>query len=120
SRRELEMLATRFKVPRERMDVLLTPIDTDVFRPRERDAACRSPGLDASRRYVLFVGRLDDNVKRISLLIESFAICAAQWPDVELLIAGEGEDRKRLSARVERDGRLPVRLLAHVEDTARI
>ena len=115
SRRELEMLATRFRVPSERMEVLLTPIDCDVFRPLDRDAACRTVGLDASRRYVLFVGRLDDNVKRISVLIDCFARCAADSTDVELLIAGDGEDRRRLQVRAAQYGNIAIRFLGRVE-----
>ncbi len=120
SRRELEMLATRFRVPRERMEVLLTPIDCDVFRPVDRDAACQSAGLDASQRYLLFVGRLDDAVKRISVLIDCFAKCAREWPDVELLIAGDGEDGRRLQSRVRQHGNIPIRFLGQVEDSARL
>ena len=58
--------------------------------------ATRLAGLDPDRRYVLFVGRLDDSVKRVSALIRSFAGLAPVHPDVDLLVAGEGPDGQGL------------------------
>jgi len=52
--------------------------------------------LDSTRRYLLFVGRLDDAVKRVSALIHAFASEADKHPDVDFLIAGSGPDEKEL------------------------
>src|SRR5207248_2821540 len=92
SRGELEMLATRYRVPRDRLDVILTPIDTAAYRPLDRVAACAAAGLDPRRRHLLFVGRHDDHVKRIGAIIRSFAALAAEHPDADLVIAGDGPD----------------------------
>jgi glycosyltransferase involved in cell wall biosynthesis len=92
SRDELEMLANRYKVPRERLWIILTPIDTTVFHPLDRAAACRGAGLDPARRYLLFVGRLDDDQKRISALLRTFAVLAGAHEGIDLLIAGDGPD----------------------------
>ena len=86
------MLASRYGVSRERMKVVLTPIDTETFNPRGRAEACRAAALDPSRRYILFVGRLDDKVKRVGDLIRALSALAAEFIDVDLLIIGEGED----------------------------
>ena len=48
------------------------------------------------RRYLLYIGRLDDNVKQVSALIRAFATVAAEHRDVDLLIAGDGSDREKL------------------------
>lgn len=96
SQGELEMLATSFLVPRERIGVILTPINTTDYRPLDRIAACCAAGLDPDRRYLLFVGRLDDRVKRVSAIIRTFATLAARHPDTDLLIVGEGNDGERL------------------------
>ena len=56
----------RFGVSPERTAVVLTPIDLDVFRPREL--------RDTRRRRLLFAGRLDDQVKRVSDLIRALAL----------------------------------------------
>jgi glycosyltransferase involved in cell wall biosynthesis len=95
-RDECDMLASRYRVPSERLMVILTPIDTTAFRPVEHTVACRMAGLDVQRRYLLFVGRLDDSVKRVSALIQSFAAVAAAYQDVDLLVVGEGNDGLKL------------------------
>jgi glycosyltransferase involved in cell wall biosynthesis len=96
SRDELDMLASTYRVPRECLALILTPIDTTVFRPLDRTGACRAAGLDPARRYLLFVGRLDDQVKRVSTLIRGFAALAAEQRDADLLVVGDGPDGQRL------------------------
>jgi glycosyltransferase involved in cell wall biosynthesis len=96
SHEELEMLTREYAVDRKRLALILTPIDTDVFEPRERLQACARVGLDPARRYLLFVGRLQDSVKRVSALIAAFGGLAPAYPDVDLLIVGEGRDGERL------------------------
>jgi glycosyltransferase involved in cell wall biosynthesis len=93
---ELEMLANRYRVPREHLTVIRPPVDTAVFRPLDRRSACRAAGLDPNRRHVLFVGRLDDGVKRVSTIIRAFAAAAATHRDVDLVIVGDGRDGERL------------------------
>jgi glycosyltransferase involved in cell wall biosynthesis len=72
---ELEMLANRHRVPRERLWVILTPIDTTVFRPFERAAACRAAGLDIARRYLLFIGRLEEDQTEALVRLYNTAEC---------------------------------------------
>jgi glycosyltransferase involved in cell wall biosynthesis len=71
-------------------------IDTTAFQPMARSVACHIVGLDAARRYLLFVGRLDDSVKRVSALIQAFAALAVEYRDVDLLVVGEGNDGPKL------------------------
>jgi glycosyltransferase involved in cell wall biosynthesis len=97
-RHELETLASRYRVPRQRLTVIRPPVDTTVFRPLDRIAACRAAGLAPTRRYVLFVGRLDDGVKRVSAIIGAFAAVAVTHRDTDLVIVGDGSDRDRLQA----------------------
>jgi glycosyltransferase involved in cell wall biosynthesis len=94
---EREILLNRFHVSPSRLTVILTPIDTSVFRPLDRDVACRSIDLMPDRRYLLFVGRLDDQVKRITLLIDTFSALSESHPSIDLLIVGEGRDGKQLA-----------------------
>ncbi len=96
SQKELDMLAQRYRVPRERLSVILTPVDTDVFRPVDRLKARQAVGLESSRRYLLFAGRLADSVKRVSALIRAFASVVQDHPDVDFLIAGTGPDEEKL------------------------
>jgi glycosyltransferase involved in cell wall biosynthesis len=96
SRSELEMLASRFKVKRERLQTILTPIDIGIFRPVDRSQACREANLCVSSRYLLFVGRLHDRVKKISSLLRVFENLSTQFSDVHLIIIGEGPDSATL------------------------
>ena len=75
---------------------MLTPVDTSVFRPLDRDEACRLAGLDPARRYLLFVGRLSDSEKRVGALIDAFARELPRADDVDLLVAGDGKDAPAL------------------------
>jgi glycosyltransferase involved in cell wall biosynthesis len=93
---ERRMLVNRFRVPSGRIPVILTPIDTESYRPQERETACLALGLDPKRRYLLFVGRLDDGVKRVSAIIEAFSSLREKYPLVDLLILGDGADRRKL------------------------
>jgi glycosyltransferase involved in cell wall biosynthesis len=93
---EMEMLVTRFGVPRDRMVVVLTPIDVSTFRPLDRTAACAAFDLDPSRRYVVFVGRFDP-VKRLDAIVREFAALAGKHADADLLLAGSGREQESLS-----------------------
>jgi glycosyltransferase involved in cell wall biosynthesis len=95
---ERSMLVGRFRVPSERVMVILTPIDTEAFRPMVRQEAYAAAGLQAGRRYLLYVGRLSDHDKRVGALIEAFTAIAARHADTDLLIAGEGRDGAGLRA----------------------
>src|SRR5262249_12102728 len=90
--REAEMLRTHFHVPPSRIEVILTPIDTSGCHPMDRTEACQAAGLDPARRYLLFVGRLDDRIKRVGAQIRAFAGLAEQYADTDFLIVGEGND----------------------------
>jgi glycosyltransferase involved in cell wall biosynthesis len=61
-----------------------------------RSVACHIAELEVARHYLLFVGRLDDRVKRVSALIQAFAALAAAYRDVDLLVVGEGNDGPKL------------------------
>ncbi len=114
SQNELEMLQTRFRVPRERMSVILTPMDLRVFRPIDRAQACEAVGLSPARRYLLFVGRLDDKVKRVSRIIRTFAMQAREHADVDLLIVGDGPDNAALQRQAEKQAPGRVQFLGWI------
>jgi glycosyltransferase involved in cell wall biosynthesis len=59
-------------------------------------AAHRFAAVDASQRYLLFVGRLDDGVKRVRSIIQAFAAVCNKDPSADLIIIGDGEDREKL------------------------
>lgn len=101
SRVERDRLIASYGVDAHKVRVVLTPIDTVAFAPCPRSEACAAAGLAPGRRYVLFMGRLDDRVKRVSSLIRAFAAVADRFSDVDLVIAGDGPDREHLRHVVE-------------------
>jgi glycosyltransferase involved in cell wall biosynthesis len=99
---EFKMLVERYGIAPDRLAVIRPEVDITVFRPRDRIEACRAAGLDPRRRYVLFVGRLDDSVKRVSSIIEAFSVRMAEYVDADLLVVGDGRDRSSLRAQAMR------------------
>lgn len=114
-RDEREMLVRRFGVRRERVDVVLTPIDLDAFRPIDRATAYAAAGLDSTRRYVLFVGRLEP-VKRLAAIVRAFAAVAPAHQDADLLIAGTGREEPELRALAEAAAPGRIRFLGWIAD----
>jgi glycosyltransferase involved in cell wall biosynthesis len=105
---EAHRLRHEYAIPESRLFILRPPVDTEVYRPMERDNCCREFGLAPGKRYLLFVGRLDDGVKRISTILEQFALRAARYPDVDFVIAGSGRDEAAL--RTQASQNLPGRV----------
>jgi glycosyltransferase involved in cell wall biosynthesis len=81
-------------VPERRVHHIPHGVDTEKFSPGERGGARTSLGLSARARIVLAVGGLLP-VKAFDRLIMALNHLE---PDVLLVIAGEGPERKRLSA----------------------
>jgi starch synthase len=96
SERERQLLAKEYNVRLDRQDVILTPLPIDTYRPLDRDACLRETGLRKDRRYFIFVGRLDDRIKRISTIFRALAALSAQAPEAHLLVVGSGPDRAEL------------------------
>ena len=88
----------------DRVDVVLNGIDHARFRrePWRRAGVRAKFGLDDDVIVIGAVGRLEPQ-KRFDLLLEAFAVIAAQR-NVHLLIAGEGSLRPALEAQIARLG----------------
>jgi glycosyltransferase involved in cell wall biosynthesis len=87
--------------PRRFYRVPYTP-DYDAFKRVEAvelDRFRQKFGLSDARRYFLFSGRLVP-VKRLDLLIDAFAAIAAERPEWDLLLVGDGILREELKRRV--------------------
>jgi glycosyltransferase involved in cell wall biosynthesis len=117
---ELEMLVGRYHVPRERLRVILAPINITEFQPMDRTEACRRTGIDPARRYLLFVGRLDDGVKRVSALIQAFSAIASTHHDMDLIIVGDGPDCMRLQTLAAEQAPKRVHFFGWVSEAKRL
>ena len=92
-------------------------VDTERIRPpddRARAAARQRFGIDEHAPAVVSVSRLVPR-KGMDTLVRAAAVLAPYWPDLRVLIAGEGRDRGRIARLAEGLG-APVRLLGRVPE----
>lgn len=87
-------------VPRERLTLIENAIDTEEFkRTRPSGASPLRANVPPGRLIVGAVGRLSEE-KGFHLLIEAVERCIERGLDLELWIAGEGDQHARLSAQI--------------------
>ena len=94
---EIRAELLRRGVRTDRVRTVLNGIDYRAFR-RDRavePAVRRELGLAASDVVVGSVGRLEPQ-KRFDLLIRACAVLQRRWPQLRLVIAGDGSERTRL------------------------
>jgi glycosyltransferase involved in cell wall biosynthesis len=120
SHREADHVSQRFGVAPSRCHVVLTPIDLEVFRPLPRAAAMEAAGLDENKRYFLYVGRLDDDVKRVTNLIRAFKEAIGDNDEIELVIVGDGPDGEKIRRQGEDSLGDQARFLGWVSDPVRL
>jgi glycosyltransferase involved in cell wall biosynthesis len=101
-KREEIFLKKKYKLNPNRMSIVRSPIDISVYKPDCRESACLGSGLDSNKRYFLFIGRLDDSVKRVNSIITAFQKVAAKFADIDLLILGTGKDEEKLKEQAEK------------------
>ena len=70
--------------------------DTRHFRPMPRNDAIKQTGLDAEARYVGFAGTLE-HWQGLEFLVKAFAALCAKRSCVDLLIVGDGPERRKLT-----------------------
>jgi glycosyltransferase involved in cell wall biosynthesis len=100
----------RYGFDRARMHYFPLIPDLDLIRRcgrAEAQAAVSRLGLDPSRRRLVYSGRLV-GIKRVDLLLGAFARLAAERPDWDLVIVGDGPLRREL------EGMVPASLKARV------
>lgn len=71
------------------IEVLPTGLDLQEFSPGDRARFCAKHGLDPRRRMLVYVGRVAHE-KNIDLLLRVVARLRARFPDILLIVAGEG------------------------------
>ena len=97
----------------ERIEVIPNGIDLDRYRPDPASTETERPTL-------LFLGRLK-RYKRVDLVLEAVAALAREGLDVELLVAGEGEELEALGAHADRLGIAErVQILGFVDERLKL
>ena len=93
--------AASFGVPWSKIAVVEDGVDSTLFKIRDRAEAKRSVGLDASRRHIVYIGRLEKRKGTLELN-EAFAELASRVPDVDLVLVGDGESTAECQAFAEK------------------
>ncbi len=92
-----------WQVPEGKLHVMRNGVDLSRFRPVDQGEARKALGLRAEGPMLLMVGNLVE-LKGHALVIEAMATLRAQFPQVQLLIVGEGPERQRLQAQLTDQG----------------
>lgn len=96
-----DALATRWRVPREDVQVIASGVDTERFRPAaDREPLRRSLGLDPPTVVAGFVGRLEHE-RGLEGLVDLVALLVGQGCDARCLVVGEGPAEGALRQRAE-------------------
>jgi glycogen(starch) synthase len=85
----------------ERVFVVGNGVDTDAFAPRTAPAQLRAECAAGGNRVLGFVGTFF-SFEGLPLLVEACAQLRQRFPDLRLVLVGEGEDYPRLAAMIER------------------
>src|SRR5579863_4352831 len=97
----LRMHTIRLGATPERVFVVGNGVDTDAFAPRTAPAQLRAECAAGSDRVLGFVGSFF-SFEGLPLLVEVCAQLRQRFPDLRLVLVGEGEDHPRLAAMIER------------------
>jgi glycosyltransferase involved in cell wall biosynthesis len=89
----------------KRVSVCYNGIPEEMFTSRQK------------RKYLLFVGRLDDRQKNITFLIDVWRSLAELRPDYRLLIVGDGRDRQTVEAYIRKHAVKRIRLIGRIEQS---
>lgn len=86
-----------------RLSMIPPPVDTDLFRPREKVVLRERLGLPTGQRLLVYAGRFVPE-KRVDALIESLHRVRSSVPDVALVLVGDGPEKGRLEKIMPSDG----------------
>jgi glycosyltransferase involved in cell wall biosynthesis len=114
----------QFDIPPERIDVLYNGHDIQRYASPSIDARPRVRGefaLADEAPVIGVIGRLDVAQKGQDVMIQALSMLRERHPDAMLLLVGDGPDRARCEALVQRLGLdQAVRFAAHRHDIADI
>ncbi len=87
-----ELLSYGVKKP---ISVMPAGIDLKLFTPQKTNFLYKKTGLSSDHQLLLFVGRLGKE-KSVDYLIKAYAIVAKSHPQADLVLVGDGPERRNL------------------------
>ncbi|UCH37961.1 MAG: glycosyltransferase family 4 protein [Candidatus Bathyarchaeota archaeon] len=94
--RDLELIEN---ISPDRMTVLPSGSNTDLFRPLDKSYCCEKLGLDLKKNYVGFIGTFFHH-QGIDLLIDAAHLILDKHPEVIFLLVGDGQMRPSWQSKV--------------------
>jgi glycosyltransferase involved in cell wall biosynthesis len=82
----LRRIAEKFPEIHKQLDLVMVPVDTDIFMPLSEESK-------SARRYVLNISRINDPRKNIPLLLDAFSLVASIEADLYLILAGDDPEQ---------------------------
>ncbi len=89
-------ITARYGVPSARMEVIGLGVNTELFRPRDQDAARAALGVDPDLTILLYLGVLDP-IHDLAPVLEAMRVLEAGT--LELHVVGDGELREAYESR---------------------
>jgi glycosyltransferase involved in cell wall biosynthesis len=100
--------------PAGKITVIGNGVDSVKFQPRMRNEMRALLGLPLDRRILLSVGKLTEN-KGFHVLIDAVSRLRQDWPEVLLVIIGEGPNQPLLERQIRELGLQDIVVLAGVK-----
>jgi glycosyltransferase involved in cell wall biosynthesis len=97
------LVQSQYGVSPDRLILLPSGSDTEVFRPKEMSLCRQEEQLDPACQYIGFVGSFY-RYQGLATLLEAFARIHARRPSTRLLMIGEGEQATALLAQATQRG----------------
>jgi len=97
------LVQSQYGVSPDRVVLLPSGSDTEVFRPKEMSLCRQEEQLDPACQYIGFVGSFY-RYQGLATLLEAFARIHARRPSTRLLMIGEGEQAATLLAQATQRG----------------
>jgi teichuronic acid biosynthesis glycosyltransferase TuaC len=113
--RQLGERAVQLGAPAERVSVVRTGLDRNVFKPADRGSARQVLGVESDTRLILYVGRLNRD-KGLNELLGAFHSLAAIEQRAGLVIIGDGPMKRELEQHA-RTAPSRIRLLGELAPT---
>lgn len=113
---EMAMLNKKYRISPNKMSIIRPPINTDIYRPMNREEACRQTGLDPNRRYFIYIGRLNERFKRLGAIIKAFGKIAREQDEIDLLVLGKGQDESDLKHLAKKEAKDKIHFLGWISE----
>ena len=86
---EIKNLESIFEISKEKILQIMNPIDTTIFKFREKEVAAKKLELDLNYQYLLYVGRFSKN-KGIEEILNVFRKLKKDHSNLKLILIGDG------------------------------